>query len=213
MLRITTARAFTTSNGNRILHKWSEPLVFLTCSLPKCASRHKGKHLFDISTSKSRPTLKCFVHFHFHMCFPPQQRAIFPQPILPRVLRTRRVLTLLTCKCASRHNGVHFFDIATYKRGPSMRCFDTFYFKMCFLHNSVPFLISHLASYLRARRFSEPTFRPSLSEFLPGSASSWLCFSICLYCRKFSFQTSFDDLVFLLKCLLYLTLQSPRLKS
>ena len=97
-------------------------------------------------------------------------------------------MTLFTSKCASRHNGVQFF-------------------------------ISHLASYLRTRRFSEPTFRPSgatkhwkntvfrdfptfsrtcifslltfsisyllpsdfltfsTSEFLPGSASSWLCFS------------------------------------
>ena len=28
-------------------------------------------------------------------------------------------------------------------------------------HNGVQFFISHLASYLRTRRFSEPTFRPS----------------------------------------------------
>ena len=31
------------------------------------------------------------------------------------------------------------------------------------------------------------------SDFLHGWASSWLCFSICPYCRKFSFQTSFDN--------------------
>ena len=43
----------------------------------KCASRHNGVHFFDISTSKSRPTLKCFVHFNFKMCFAPQRRAIF----------------------------------------------------------------------------------------------------------------------------------------
>ena len=45
-------------------------------------------------------------------------------------------LYILTSKCASRHNGVHFF-------------------------------ISHLASWLRTRRFSEPTFRPS------GAPNHW----------------------------------------
>ena len=55
---------------------------------------------------------------------------------LPKVLRSWCVLYILTCKCASRHNGVHFF-------------------------------ISHLASWLRTRRFSEPTFRPS------GAPNHW----------------------------------------
>ena len=31
-------------------------------------------------------------------------------------------------------------------------------------HNGVQFFISHLASWLRTRRFSEPTFRPSRSH-------------------------------------------------
>ena len=31
----------------------------------------------------------------------------------PKVLRTRQFFALLTSKCASRHNGVHFFDIST----------------------------------------------------------------------------------------------------
>ena len=55
---------------------------------------------------------------------------------LPKVVRDRQFLTLLTWKCASRHNGVHFF-------------------------------ISHLASWVRTRRFSEPTFRPS------GATNHW----------------------------------------
>ena len=55
---------------------------------------------------------------------------------LPKVVRTWCVLYILTWKCASRHNGVHFF-------------------------------ISHLASWLRTRRFSEPTFRPS------GATNHW----------------------------------------
>ena len=43
----------------------------------KCASRHNGVHFFDIATSKSRPTLRCFVPFDLEMCFAPQRRAIF----------------------------------------------------------------------------------------------------------------------------------------
>ena len=40
----------------------------------------------------------------------------FWTPQLPKVLRDHQFLTLLTLKCASRHNGVHFFDISTSKR-------------------------------------------------------------------------------------------------
>ena len=43
----------------------------------KCASRHNGVHFFNISTSKSGPTLRCFVHFDLEMCFAPQRRALF----------------------------------------------------------------------------------------------------------------------------------------
>ena len=45
---------------------------------------------------------------------------------LPKVVRRWCVLYILTWKCASRHNGVHFFDIATSKSGPTLRCFCTF---------------------------------------------------------------------------------------
>ena len=41
---------------------------------------------------------------------------------LPKVVRTWCVLYILTSKCASRHNGVHFFDIATSKSGPKREC-------------------------------------------------------------------------------------------
>ena len=112
---------------------------------------------------------------------------------LPKVVRSWCVLYILTSKCASRHNGVRFFDISTSKSGPAMVCFVHFDLEMCFApqrralfqhlqlpkvvrswcvlyiltskcasrHNGVQFFISHLASWLRTRRFSEPTFRPS----------------------------------------------------
>ena len=50
---------------------------FFTLLTWKCASRHNGVHFFDIATSKSRPTLRCFLHVHFEMCFAPQRRALF----------------------------------------------------------------------------------------------------------------------------------------
>ena len=50
----------------------------------------------------------------------------------PKVARTPSVLYILTSKCASRHNGVHIFDIWTSKSGANMWCFVHFDFEMCF---------------------------------------------------------------------------------
>ena len=98
----------------------------------KCASRHNGVHFFNISTSKSGPDLVCFVHFDLEMCFTPQRRALFSTSQLPKVVRTWCVLYIFTWKCASRHNGVHFFDIATSKSALNLVCFIHFDFEMCF---------------------------------------------------------------------------------
>ena len=162
----------------------------------KCASRHNGVHFFDISTSKSGPTMVCFVHFDLEMCFAPQRRALlrhlnfqkwsdngvfctfwlgnvlrattactFSTSQLPKVVRQRCALYILTWKCASRHNGVHFFDISTRKSGPNLVCFVHFGLQMCFAPQRRA--IFPLASWLRTRRFSEPTFRPS------GATNHW----------------------------------------
>ena len=37
----------------------------------------------------------------------------------PKVVRALGVFNMLTSKCASRHNGVHFFDVSTSKSGPN----------------------------------------------------------------------------------------------
>ena len=50
----------------------------------------------------------------------------------PKVVRTPGVFNMLTWKCASRHNGVHFFDISTSKSGPELVCFVHFDLEMCF---------------------------------------------------------------------------------
>ena len=51
---------------------------------------------------------------------------------LPKVVRRWCVLYILTSKCASRHNGVHFFDISTAKSGQDLVCFVHFDLEMCF---------------------------------------------------------------------------------
>ena len=50
----------------------------------------------------------------------------------PKVLRTPHFLALLTPKCASRHNSVHFFDISTSKSAAELRCFVHVDFETCF---------------------------------------------------------------------------------
>ena len=50
----------------------------------------------------------------------------------PKVVPTPSVLYILISKRASRHDGVHFFDIATSKSGPTLVCFAHFDLDMCF---------------------------------------------------------------------------------
>ena len=73
MLRATTAYTFSASQLPKVVPSWCL-LYILTWN---CASHHNSVHFFDVWTSKSRPTLRCFVHFDFEMCFTPQQRALF----------------------------------------------------------------------------------------------------------------------------------------
>ena len=126
VLRATTACTFSTSQRRKVLRTRQ---FFYTFDFEMCFAPQRHA-LFDIATSKSGPKLVCFVHFDFETCFAPQRRALFSTSQLLKVIRSWRVLYILTWKCASRHNGVQFF-------------------------------ISHLASWLRTRRFSEPTFQPS----------------------------------------------------
>ena len=190
-------------------------------------------HFFDISTSKSGPTMVCFVHFDVEMCFAPQRRALFRHLncqkwsgpgvfctfSLRNVLRATTTCTFSTSQlpkmvrqwCAL-YIFVHFhFEMcfAPQRRalfrhlncqkwsGPGVFCtfslrnvlrattactFSTsqlpkVVWPWCILyiltwkcasrHNGVQFFISHLASWLRTRRFSEPTFRPS------GATNHW----------------------------------------
>ena len=73
VVRATTACTFSTSEPPKVVRT---PGVFNILT-SKCASRHNSAHFFDISTSKSGPTMVCFVHFDSEMGFAPQRRALF----------------------------------------------------------------------------------------------------------------------------------------
>ena len=167
------------------LQKWSEHGSVLYIFTSKCASRHNGVHFFDISTSKSGPTMVCFVHFDFEMCFAPQRRALFRH---------------LNLQKWSEHGVFCTFSLRNVLRATTACTFSTSQLpkvlrRWCVLyiltwkcasrHNGVQFFISPLASWLRTRRFSEPTFRPS------GATNHWKntvfrdfpTFSrICIFC-------------------------------
>ena len=101
------------------------------------------------------------------MCFAPQRRALFRHLTFQKwsengVLCTfwlRHVFRATTvCTCSTSH------------LPKVVREWCALYmltWKCPLRHNGVQFFISHLASWLRTRRFSEPTFRPS------GATNHW----------------------------------------
>ena len=196
-------------------------LYILTC---KCASRHSGVQFFHIATWKSGPNPSVFWTFWLQNVFLATAACNFSTSQLEKAVRTRQFFNILTSKCISRYSGVQFFHIATSKSGPNLSVFQHFDFKMYFSlqrrailphrnfkkrsepvsvltfwlqnvllattvcnfptsqlqkvvracsvlyiltskcasrYSGVLFFMSSLNSYLRTRRFSEVTFRPS----------------------------------------------------
>ena len=130
----------------------------LTC---KCASRHRGVQFFDIKPPKSGPYPSVFPHFDLQICFAPQRRAIFEHRNFQN---------------GSAHVVFCAFWLANVLRATAARNFWTsqlpkwlrecgvlriLTFKCAFRHSRVPFFTCPPNSYLRTRRFSEPTFRTS----------------------------------------------------
>ena len=157
VLRATTACTFSTSQLPKVV--WSWCVLYILTS--KCASRHNGVHFFDISTAKSGPELVCFVHFAFEMCFAPQRRTLF------RHLNCQKwsgagVLCTFWLRNVRRTTTAYTFSTSPLIK--MVRSWCVLYIltsKCASRHNGVQFFISHLASWLRTRCFSEPTFRPS----------------------------------------------------
>ena len=138
---------------------------FEMCFAPQ--RRALFRHFFGIRTSKSGPRPSVFNTFDFKMCFAPQRLALF------------RHLNFQKCS----ENGVFCtFSLRNVLRATTACTFSTsqlpkvvwtpgvlyiLTWKCASRHNGVQFCIAPVASWLRTRRFSEPTFRPS------GATNHW----------------------------------------
>ena len=115
--------------------KWSEVAVFCAFWLGNVL-RATTACTFQHLNFQKWSEVAVFCTFWLQNVLRATTACTFSTSQLPKVVRPWCVLYILTWKCASRHNGVHFF-------------------------------MSHLASWLRTRHFSEPTFRPS------GATNHW----------------------------------------
>ena len=124
---------------------------------------------------------------------------------LLNVVRAMVCLHILTCKCASRHNGLQFLDIRTFKSGPKLVCFVHFDLKMCFApqrcanfsfllwpHGSTPAPLAsllfdpHDPQIIRKNTFATfLIFRAPVSSFFYLLSSDSFSFSLLLFSSAF----------------------------
>ena len=154
------------------IHPSIHPSIHLSIYLSIYPSIHPSIHpssfesmdvwmFFDICLSKNGPNCHVFsrlvLFFHIPTCKSGPDRRHFE------------------LQCDSCHSGVQLFHIWTFKSGGSMVCFVHFDLEKCFAPQRCVVLFlciltykcaschseSSLTTWLRIRRFSEPTFRPS----------------------------------------------------
>ena len=175
-----------------------------------CASRNNGVHFFDIPTSKSALSPSVFYTFDLEICFAPQRRALFRHRNFYKCSEADVFCAFLLRNVLRATTACNFSTSQLRKVLRSWGVFSFFTCKCASRHNGVQFFISHLASWLRTRRFSEPTFRPSgatnhwkntVFRDFPTFSCTWIFFLrtlsllwlfppllfICPYCRKFDF--------------------------
>ena len=107
------------------------PSVFNTFDLEMCFAPQR-RALFRHLNFQKWSEVEMFCTFWLGNVLRATTACTFSTSQLPKVVRGWCVLYILTWKCASRHNGVHFFDISTSKSGPRMVCFVHFDLQMCF---------------------------------------------------------------------------------
>ena len=128
VLRATTACTFSTSQLPKVVRSWCVLYVFIS----KCASRHNGVRFFRHLKCQKWSQPLVFLTFWLGNVLRATTACTFSTSQAPKVVRAPSVLNILTWKCASRHNGVHFFNISTSKSGPNVVCFVHFDLEMCF---------------------------------------------------------------------------------
>ena len=148
VLRATTACTFSTHQLPKVVRYWGV-LYILTL---KCASRHNGVHFksglnyqffctFDFEMCFALERRALFRHLNFQkwsgagvFCTFWLQNVLrattactFSTSQLPKVVRSWCVLYILSSKCASRHNGVHFFRHRNFQKWSEPGVFCTFW--------------------------------------------------------------------------------------
>ena len=103
------------------VQKWSEHVVFLTF-WPRNVLRATTVSTFSTSQLPKVVRAWCVLYMLTSKCASRHNSVHFSSSQLPRVVRTWCALYILTSKCASRH----FFDIATSKSAPKLRCAEVF---------------------------------------------------------------------------------------
>ena len=147
--------------------KWSEPLVLLTCWLGNVLRARTACTFSPCQLPKSGLNMVCFVHFDLEMCFVPERRALFRHVNFQK-WSEHGVFCTFWLRNVLRAATACTFSTSQLPKVVRTWCgFSFFTFKCASRHNGVQFFISHLARWLRTRRFSEPTFRSS------GATNHW----------------------------------------
>ena len=158
-----------------------------------------------------------FCTFRLRNVLVPQRRALFQHRNFQKWSEPGLFCTFWLGNVLRATTACTFFNISTSKSGPNPSVFNTFYFQCALRHNGVQLFISRLPRCLRTRRLasllstlrSHKTTKKQCSRlsylfahlhllssdlFSSDSCPCWLLF-ISPYCRKFDFQTSFDQLM------------------
>ena len=192
------------------LQKWSEHVVFnafwfgnvlrattactfSTCQLPKLSDT-EVLCTFWLRNLLPATRRALFRHLNFQEC---SDTEVFCTHWLRNVLRATTVCTFSTSQLPKvlEHGALYVFTSKCASR-----------------HNGVHFLILHLARWLRTRRFSEPTFRPS------GATNHWKKHGVSRLFYLFPHlhllsSDSFSSLIFALLLFSSLTLHTSAFPS
>ena len=136
VLSIFTSKCASRLNGVHFFNIWTSKSGanmwwFVHFDLDMCFAPQRRALFRHLNFQKWSETVS-FLHFWLRNVLRATTACTFSTSQLPKVVRSWCVLYILTSKCASRHNGVHFFDISTSKSGLRPSVFYTFDFEMCF---------------------------------------------------------------------------------
>ena len=142
VLFATAACNFSTSELQKVLRGRQ----FFSIFTSKCAFRHSGVEFFNIRTSKSALGMRCFVHFHFRMCFSPQRRAIFRHQNFKKFSEAVSFLTFSLPNVLFTTAAWNFSTLARTKVVQTPHVLYIFSSKCVFHHSGVQFLIYPLTT-------------------------------------------------------------------